>query len=111
MAHDFAAQEAETRASYQEMRDDLPEFADLDYFFRPAEKADWQPLAKALADEGYDCEWVEDDEEAEGPYLVATLYEQFISADGIWLGEERASQIALEHGFTPDGWGLMGEEG
>ncbi|WP_425072320.1 ribonuclease E inhibitor RraB [Sagittula sp. S175] len=109
--HDYAAQRAETRASYAELRDGpgLPEFADLDYFLVPDTKSDWKPLAQALADEGYDCEWVDDDPEADGPYLVATLYEQIVSADAIWLGEEVATRIALDHGFQPDGWGLMGD--
>ncbi|MFW2588646.1 ribonuclease E inhibitor RraB [Sagittula sp. SSi028] len=111
MSHDYDAQRAETRATYAELQaaHGLPEFADVDYFLVPAAKSDWQPLAKALADEGYDCEWVEDDGEANGPYLVATLFEQIISADGIWLGEEVATRIALSHGFEPDGWGLLGD--
>ncbi|MEQ5869552.1 ribonuclease E inhibitor RraB [Sagittula sp. NFXS13] len=110
--HDYTAQRAETRAEYAELRDGpgLPEFADVDYFLIPDTKKDWAPLADALAKEGYDCEWVEDDEESDEPYLVATLYEQIISADGIWLGEEVATRIALEHGFQPDGWGLLGDE-
>ena len=109
MDHDFAAQRAETRGTYAELRDGpgLPEFADVDYFLVPEGEADWRPLADALSKEGFDCDWVEDDEE--GRYLVATLPDQIISADGIWLGEEVATRLALDHGFAPDGWGLMGD--
>jgi hypothetical protein len=111
MDHDFAAQRKDTQNTFAEMQaeHDLPEEADVDYFFLPAEEgADWRALAEALSQEGFDCEWVEDDE-GEPPYLVATLPDQFVSASGIWIGEETATRIALAHGFTPDGWGLLGE--
>ncbi|MBN7787274.1 ribonuclease E inhibitor RraB [Ponticoccus gilvus] len=114
MAHDFDAQRAETQRAYREMRDegDLPEVADVDYFLVPkADGADWRPLAEALSLEGFDCEWIEPDaeEEADGPYLVATLPDQLISAEGIWIGEEIAARAALGHGFAPDGWGLLSD--
>ena len=108
MMHDFAAQKAETFATYAELRDGpgLPEFADVDYFLVPGDdNADWRPLADLLTREGFDCQWVEED----GPCLVATQADQFISADGIWLGEEVVTRAALDHGFVPDGWGLMGD--
>ncbi|MBP0482345.1 ribonuclease E inhibitor RraB [Sagittula salina] len=115
-AHDFNAQRAETRETYTELRDGpgLPEFADVDYFLVPAsEGSDWLSLADALSKEGYDCEWIEpaaeDGEEEDGNYLIATLADQMISADSIWVGEELATRIGLEHGFTPDGWGLLGD--
>lgn len=117
MSHDFAAQRAETRAVYNDLQDQhgLPEFADVDYFFVPtSDEADWRPLADALSKEGYDCEWFaadpDDEEESdEDPYLIATLADQMISADAIWVGEELATRIALDHGFAPDGWGLLGD--
>ena len=86
----------------------LPDEADVDYFFVPdTADTDWRPLAEALSREGYDCQW-NDEEDGEQGYLTATLPDQIISADGIWIGEEVATRIALEHGFHPDGWGLMG---
>lgn len=116
MSHDFAAQRAETDRAYREMRDegDLPEVADVDYFLIPTtEEADWRPLAEALSVEGFDCEWIEpaaeNGEEEDGNYLVATLPDQLVSADGIWIGEEIASRIALSHDFAPDGWGLLSD--
>lgn len=105
--HDFAAQQGETHRVFAELSvDDLPEVADIDYFFVPTHQdADWTPLADVLGEDGYDCAWVEDDE---GPYLVATLPDQMISAAGIWIGEEVATRQALAHGFRPDGWGFEG---
>lgn len=114
MAHDFDAQRTETQKAYREMREegDLPEIADVDYFLVPeADGADWRPLAEALSVDGFACEWVEpaSGEEGEEPYLVATLPDQVISAEGIWIGEEIAARAALGHGFVPDGWGLLSD--
>jgi hypothetical protein len=106
MTHDFAAQKAETRAAYDEMSADepLPEMADVDYFLVPSDpEADWRPLADALTREGYVCEYIEDDGT---PYLVATLTDHAVSAESLWIGEEVATRLALDHGFAPDGWGL-----
>ncbi len=109
MPHDFENQRAETRAAFDEMQAEqgLPEEADIDYFFVAArEDADWRELAEALTREEFECEFIEDDTDT--PYLVATLRDQAVSAQGIWIGEELATRIALEHGFAPDGWGLEG---
>ncbi|SMX26555.1 hypothetical protein TRP8649_00637 [Pelagimonas phthalicica] len=110
MTHDLAAQKAETFATYEELQSEhgLPEIADVDYFFVPSsDEADWRPLADTLSRADYTCEYIEP-EDGEAPYLVATLMDQVVSADGIWIGEEVATRAALEHGFTPDGWGLEG---
>ena len=108
MPHDYATQKAETFATYASLDDKntLPDEADVDYFFVPRDAAaDWRPLADALSREGYDCEWIED---GEAPYLMATLPDQALSAEGIWLGEEVATRLAVAHGFSPDGWGFQG---
>lgn len=107
MAHDFAAQRAETQRVFAQLdADNLPEIADIDYFFVPVTPgADWTPLAEALDEDGYDCAWIED---AEGPYLCATLPDQMVTSAGIWIGEEVATRLALPHGFRPDGWGFEG---
>ncbi len=110
MAHDFAAQKAETLAIYQDLsaQQDLPDFADIDYVLVPeAPAADWKPLAEALADNGFETEYVTPDEDGGSPYVVATLTDQIISADSIWIGEEVATRIALPYGFVPDGWGFF----
>ncbi|MFD1341703.1 ribonuclease E inhibitor RraB [Litorisediminicola beolgyonensis] len=109
-AHDFSAQRAETFAVFRNLNDsaDLPEIADVDYFFVASEgEIDWPALADALAAEGYLCELVDETgEDAEAPYMVATLTEQPLSAEGIWIGEEIATRIALARGARPDGWGF-----
>lgn len=111
MPHDFDAQRRETVAAYDQMQAEhgLPDIADIDYFLVASrEDTNWQALAEQLSNEGYACQYVDDDEEADAPYLVATLPDQIISAGGIWIGEEVATRAALEHGFQPDGWGLEG---
>ena len=117
MPHDFAAQKAETRAAYEDLQAEhgLPDIADIDYFFLPdSAAADWRPLADALSREDFDCQYVEPEPDGDGeddenaPYLVATLRDQIVSAEGIWIGEETATRIALAHGFRPDGWGMEG---
>lgn len=109
MSHDFKAQKAETTSTYAEMQAEhgLPDVADVDYFFvATGEDADWRALADVLTRSDYICEFVEDD--GDQPYLVASLTDQAISADGIWVGEEVATRAALDHGFAPDGWGMQG---
>lgn len=111
MAHDFDAQKAETKGYLAEIQEktDLPETADMDYFFVPSsEDADWQALADALTKQGFACEFVEDEDD-ELPYLVATSTDQAMSVAGIWISEEVATRIALEHGFAPDGWGFSAD--
>ena len=54
------------------------------------------------------CDWVDDVDEGEAPYLVATLADQPVSAQSIWVAEETATRVALQHGFAPDGWALEG---
>ena len=113
MAHDFAAQKAETTATYNELNGsgDLPSTADVDYFFVPtSQDADWRQLADTLSRADYICEYIEPEDGAEGetPYFVATLTDQAISAEGIWIGEDVATRAALDQGFTPDGWGMEG---
>jgi hypothetical protein len=108
MSHDYAAQKAETYATYRDLSDkaQLPDEADVDYFFVPAtEDADWRALADVLSRDGFDCEYFDDDEVDE-PYFCATLNDQAISAESIWSGEEIATRAALDHGFAPDGWGF-----
>jgi hypothetical protein len=109
MAHDFATQKAETFWVYRDLQDrhGLPESADIDYFLVPdASKADWRPLADVLQRDGFACGWIEDGDD--DPYLQASLPDQAISAEAIWVGEEVATRHALSHRFRPDGWGIQG---
>lgn len=107
--HDFKTQKDDTFQAFAELsaETDLPGTADLDFFFiQDSDEADWVPLARALEQQDFLCDWVDDDEEAEMPYLIATLSDQPLSAQSIWAAEEIATKLALEHGFLPDGWGL-----
>lgn len=106
MSHDFTAQRTETYAVFAGIQSDadLPDTADLDYMFTPNADADWEGFEKALDTAGYDCEREVD--EADGAYIVAILADQPISALTIWMGEEMATKIALQFGFSPDGWGF-----
>jgi len=105
MSFDFAAQKAETFATFAEIQAqaDVPETADVDYMFVATDGADWGAFETALDMAGFDAERELDNDE---PYLVAILADQPISALTIWMGEDMASKIALKHGFTPDGWGF-----
>ena len=106
MTHDFAAQKVETYDVFAEIQNssDLPETSDIDYMFEASEGADWDGFEAALDAAGYDTER----EDGDGtPYLVAILVDQPISALTIWMGEEMATKIAMQHGFSPDGWGLL----
>lgn len=106
MAHDYGAQRAETYAVFAgiEAEADLPDMADIDYAFVPGENADWDAAEAALADAGFDCARVPDEDGT--PYLAAQLQGQPLTAMAIWLGEETATQLTLTHGFAPDGWGF-----
>ena len=111
MDHDFDAQKADTFATFKELaaENTLPDEADLDFFFvAGSAEADWRPLAQELEQADFLCDWVDDDEAGDTPYLIATLPDQPVSAQAIWVAEELATQIALRHGFVPEGWGMEG---
>ncbi|MEJ2029596.1 MAG: ribonuclease E inhibitor RraB [Maritimibacter sp.] len=111
MSHDFEQQKAETLAVFAELADgaELPDEINVDYAFLPGASADWDAVQAALDGAGYDCQQTEPEPE-DGPgavaQLIATLPDQPVSALAIWTGEEIATRIALDHGFTPDGWGF-----
>lgn len=111
MAHDFAAQKAESAAVLGELsaKHDLPDIADVDYFLVPdTDGTDWEPLAEALTKAEFVCEFFSAQEDEDASYLMASLSDQPVTLTGIWIGEETATRIGLEHGFSPDGWGLTG---
>ncbi|MFZ5964761.1 ribonuclease E inhibitor RraB [Thalassococcus sp. BH17M4-6] len=111
-AHDFAAQKAETYATFARIRDEagtLPDTARIDYAFLPGDTPDWDAVLAALAEQGFDCARVEPgpDDGPDGPWLEASLTDQPLSASAVWLGEEMATRTALPFGFRPDGWGFL----
>ena len=111
MSHDSAAQKAETFAAFNERSGEpLPPVADIDLYLVPeAEGADWVPLARALEEADFLCDWIDaDDPENDGPCLIASLPDQPVSAQAVWIAEETVTRLALAHGFRPDGWALAG---
>ncbi len=108
MAHDFAAQRAETYATFADIAEgvDLPDVADIDYAFVAGAAADWDAAEAALSEAGFDCARVEDEDGT--LYLATCLPDQPVTAMAIWLGEETATALTLPHDFHPDGWGFLG---
>ena len=106
MTHDYTAQRAETYAVFQDIQSEaeLPDTGDIDYAFTAQDNADWDAAEAALAEAGFDCARIPDEQGI--PYLAACLPDQPLTAMAIWLGEEAATQLALAHGFVPDGWGF-----
>ncbi|AFO92163.1 hypothetical protein D1822_12140 [Phaeobacter inhibens] len=108
MAHDFDTQKAETFSAFSDLQaeGDLPFEADLDLFFVSGEAdKEWMPLAEALADIGFHTQWAEAEGD-EPATLIATMPDQILSASAIWMVEEVATRVAIDHGFRPDGWGF-----
>lgn len=104
MKHDFNQQKQETVWVWEDICDrnsNLPAQIDLDIQFLPQSPASNKAHFKgALEEAGFVVECYEQTVEAK----VAGVH---ASADAIWLHEERATKIALSHGFKPDGWGFL----
>jgi len=80
----------------------------LELFFVPTDGADQDAFLKALKTFGYAAET--DAETLEGgevrvAVLINTAAE--MSAENIWLHEERTTKLAQSRGFAPDGWGFL----
>ena len=114
MTFDAAAQEAATRAQWDEITASMipPAKGLLDLHFIAGEGADATEFMGWLEDAGYDVEHFppgefedgdEEDEviEVQTPALTLTL-------DRILAEERRTTEAALRYGFRPTGWGFMG---
>jgi hypothetical protein len=106
MDHDFERQKQETFWVWDDIRSrkpDLPSEIDLDIQFLPGSSASNKDLFKAALEEvGFEVVFYQDD-----PTVEAKMRCVEASAEAIWAHEERASQIAISHGFKPDGWGFL----
>ncbi len=106
--HDFEHQKAETLWTVAELlrlNDALTEgqHITLDLQFLPGAAADPDAAIRALKMFGYSASQTDDGEvEIQIPDVPFT-------AEAIWLHEERCTRIAIERGFTPDGWGFWGD--
>jgi len=76
----------------------------LDVFLMPGKTADQEALERGLAMFGYagDPGETEDKE----PIYVVSIPDVALTAEDIWLHEERVSKIAVARGYRPDGWGF-----
>lgn len=87
----------------------LPPQATVDYQFVPGrDDADWDGFAESASSAGYQCAAYESDEhdDSVGPTLECSVF-LTLGAEAVWKHEHALTQLAAEHGFVPDGWGLM----
>lgn len=104
MSWDFEHQKAVTAVTLDGIREsgDLAAgtAVTLDLEFLPVEGADAEACAKALRTFGYEVEIHEDG------MIAASIADVPLTLDGVWTQEERATKIALDRGYEPDGWGF-----
>lgn len=87
----------------------VPEGAaiELELFFNPTDEADQPAFLKALKTFGYQAE-VETENTKDGTReAVLVNVATKMTADDIWLHEERTSKLAQSRGYAPDGWGFL----
>lgn len=109
---DFERQHSETRDTLKHLSESQDvsvgpkTMVTLDVFLAPGEAADQEALERALAMFGYTGEMYEDEETKELSFTVS-IEDVALTADDVWLHEERVSKIAIARGYTPDGWGFF----
>lgn len=110
---DIESQQAATRYTVAQLiaEKNVPENANitLELFFIPTENPDSEALLKALKTFGYMAEPETETVEGGGTRIaiLVTIENLELSADNIWLHEERTTKIALPRGYAPDGWGFV----
>ena len=106
MEHDFEKQKEETYwvwSDIQARNKAIPDRVNLDLHFLPIHNDKRsQTLKHELQELGYTVSFYED-----GDTLQATIEAIENSANEFWLHEKRATEVALMHGYKPDGWGYM----
>ena len=105
MDHDFDAQREETQWVWNDLsaKEDLPNSAVIELQFVPgASSADWESFEKRLAQAGYKFTRYED-----GSTLETSIGPIKLSFETIWHYEREATQMAIDCGFRPDGWGFF----
>lgn len=104
MDHNFHEQREETRRTWSDLstKQDLPKRAVLELQFVPTEDpAHWEVFERRLAKAGYQSTRLED-----GSTLQASVGPIELGFEAIWHHEVNTTQLALECGFQPDGWGF-----
>lgn len=108
---DFERQKSETIDTVsdlsvnQEVKTGADVRVTLDIFLVPTDAADQTLLERALAMFGYAGDF--DEENPDSPSFVVSVPDVGLTAEDIWLHEERVCKIAMERGFLPDGWGFF----
>ncbi len=106
--HDFEVQREETYWVWNDLSKnrDLPQSAVLELQFVPIEgRAVWDAFEKRLDATGYRFARYED-----GSTLEASIGPIDLSFEAIWKHEALTTQIAVECGFSPDGWGFVSSD-
>ncbi|MEZ5796705.1 MAG: ribonuclease E inhibitor RraB [Paracoccaceae bacterium] len=103
MSHNYAAQRRDTVDTFRQSKGvRLPARAVVDYaFFVEENDADWAGFERALKAKGFRTRRLKD-----GETVIASIGPIPVTADDVWLWEERATAIALAFDFYPDGWEL-----
>lgn len=103
MSHNYAAQKKETYDTFRQSKGvKLPKSAVVEYaFFVEELDADWAGFEQKLKAKGYRVKRLKDNET-----LIASYGPIEINADEVWRWESKATEIALEYDFYPDGWEL-----
>ena len=106
MPHDFEKQRQDTILVWSDIANrnpNLPEKINLDIHFLPnSDASDKKEFKVSLEEVGFLVKVYEDDETVE-----ASINSIEASVDEVWYYEERATKLALIHGFRPDGWGFF----
>ncbi len=79
----------------------------LELFFIPEDGADQPAFLKALQTFGYSAEVEAETTESGQREAVLVTVDTKMTADDIWLHEERTSKLAQSRGYAPDGWGFL----
>ena len=104
--HDWEKQRQESAWVFNDLQSKGVDFSRayrLDLQFMPGEtNADRETFVDALRNAGYATKIYKDDLTVE-----ATTEPIMLTLDSIWSHERKTTEIALQHGYQPDGWGFF----
>ena len=108
---DWETQRADTEAVWSELAEkyELPHgmAIALDLQFVAGDAPDKPGFVAALRNGDYSIEIANNEE---GVETIAATTQTTFDPHAIWEEEERATRIALDHGYLPDGWGFWEPE-
>ena len=104
--HDFEKQRQETVWVWSDISNrnlNLPAKINLDIqFLGISADSDKESFIASLKAAGFSVSFYEEDGTVEASVSMIDA-----SVEAVWLNEERATKLALIHGFKPDGWGFF----